>query len=357
MKDFFKCGDNGNLTISSTKGGQVQLNSLNIEYSDTPWSGIYFQGNPVTVKAVANSGYKFDGWSGDVISGESSLTFSVTNNTNLQANFSKVTSPVKDIVINEINYNSSDDFESGDWVELFNNSDEAVSLSGWYYSDSDEDHKYFIPDRTVMEPGEYLVLVDNDSAFTSRFPDVQNYLGETGFGLSGSGEYMKLVDNQEQIVDSLTYDDKSPWPEEADGDGSSLELVDANSDNALAENWKASQGHGTPGRENSVSTGIEKPANERIPVDYFLSQNHPNPFNPTTTIHFQIPKPEHVTITVYDILGHQVKELINDDYTPGDHQINWDGTNQLGQAVASGLYIYKINAGNFVQCKKMLMMK
>ncbi len=92
-------------------------------------------------------------------------------------------------------------------------------------------------------------------------------------------------------------------------------------------------------------------------LTYQLMNNYPNPFNPATTIRFQIPQTEHVTIIVYDILGREVNELTDDLYNAGDHQILWDGTNQYGQTVASGLYIYRIKAGDFVQSKKMLLLK
>ncbi len=92
-------------------------------------------------------------------------------------------------------------------------------------------------------------------------------------------------------------------------------------------------------------------------LTYQLVNNYPNPFNPTTTIRFQIPQPEHVTITVYDILGRQVNKLINGLYKAGSHQVHWNGKNERGQSVASGLYIYRIKAGNFMQSKKMLLLK
>jgi len=352
VRNYFGCGDNGNLTISLSKGGQVQLNTLTINDSESPWEGIYFQGNPVNVKAIADAGYKFDSWSGDVTSSNDSLTLSVLSSTKLQANFVMDTTDIREIVINEINYNSADDFDSGDWVELYNRSNESVDLSGWYFSDSDDEHKYFIPDGTVLESNNYLVMVDDDSSFTARFPNVENYIGEIGFGLSGSGEFMKLVDNEEQIVDSLTYDDKLPWPEEADGDGASLELVDVNIDNAFAENWKASEGHGSPGEVNSVVTDIEVDKNNELPSEFVLSQNYPNPFNPTTTINYSIPVAGKVSIKVYDILGREIANLVNEVKAAGRYSVKWDASN-----FASGIYVYRIKANSFIQTKKLVLMK
>lgn len=92
-------------------------------------------------------------------------------------------------------------------------------------------------------------------------------------------------------------------------------------------------------------------------LSYQIMNNYPNPFNPITTIRFQIPHLEHVTIMVYDIIGRQVCELANAVDAAGDYRIHWDGKIECGQSVTSGLYFYRIRAGNFVQCKKMLLLK
>jgi len=350
MRDFFDCGNDGELVLNVTKGGRIILNSLSIGKDDTPWTGTYFQGNPVTVKAVAKYGYKFDGWTGDVTSSEDSMIVSVTSETSLKACFSLDTSVVKEIVINEINYNSADDFDSGDWVELYNQSDWPVNIGGWYFSDSDNDHQFFFPAGTVLEPDNYLVIIDNDSAFTSRFPEIGNHIGETGFGLSGSGEFIKLVGGGGQVIDSLTYDDKSPWPEEADGDGATLELSDPGSDNSRAENWRASQGHGTPGRQNSCITSVNRHAGQRTPGDFTLCQNYPNPFNPTTTITYSIPAPGRVSLVVYDLLGREIATLFKGDRQPGTYSETFDGS-----GLSTGIYLYRLQADRYSDTKKFLL--
>ncbi len=352
VRNFFNSGSDGKITVNVTEGGKIKLNSLYLDNSDSPWSGTYFSSNPVTVKAIAAKGYKFDGWSGSITSNEDSITISVSSSSNLQASFSIDSSLAGDIVINEINYNSSEDFESGDWIELYNRSNHSINVSWWYYSDSDDNHKFILPEGTVMEPGEYLVLVENDSSFTLRFPDIKNYLGETGFGLSGSGEFMKLVDSEGQIIDSLTYDDKSPWPEEADGNGSSLELIDAGRDNSIAGNWNASKEHGTPGRINSsVVTKVEKDVNT-IPKEFSLHQNYPNPFNPTTNISFELPFPSKVKVNVYNQLGQLIATIADREYSAGTHQLYFNAGN-----LASGIYYYRIKAGSYIQTKKMILIK
>ncbi len=89
-----------------------------------------------------------------------------------------------------------------------------------------------------------------------------------------------------------------------------------------------------------------------LPKVYELSQNYPNPFNPTTVINFALPKASDVQLTVYNILGQKVTELVNTKMVAGNHSINFNATN-----LASGMYIYRIKAGSFVSVKKMMLLK
>ena len=98
-------------------------------------------------------------------------------------------------------------------------------------------------------------------------------------------------------------------------------------------------------------TYIDYPENA-IPDDYQLSQNYPNPFNPTTKIKFSVPQSSHVRLTVYDILGKEVARLVDSEMNTGSHEIQWNATN-----MASGVYFYRMEAGDFVTIKKMLLMK
>lgn len=82
-------------------------------------------------------------------------------------------------------------------------------------------------------------------------------------------------------------------------------------------------------------------------------QNYPNPFNPSTNIRFQLANNQHVEIKVYNIVGKEVRTLTNQQYAAGQHTLVWDGTNNAGHSVVSGVYIYKMTAGKFSQTRKM----
>ena len=95
----------------------------------------------------------------------------------------------------------------------------------------------------------------------------------------------------------------------------------------------------------------------QLPGQYILSQNHPNPFNPTTQISFSLPEVSDVILDIYNITGQKVAALVNGTLEAGEHSIEWDSRDQSGRPVASGIYLYRITAGDFTDTKKMILMK
>jgi len=93
------------------------------------------------------------------------------------------------------------------------------------------------------------------------------------------------------------------------------------------------------------------------PLNFFLYQNYPNPFNPKTTISFQIPNEAHVSLVVYNLLGQKIRTFVDKEMATGNHTRKWDGRNDFGNTVASGIYLYAIKAGNFFDVKKMVLMQ
>jgi hypothetical protein len=92
--------------------------------------------------------------------------------------------------------------------------------------------------------------------------------------------------------------------------------------------------------------------NVPVPDHFFLSNNYPNPFNPTTTIQYGLPEMSHVSVEIYDILGRKVTSLVNEEQPAGYYKINWTGDGK-----STGMYFYRIHAGTFTETKKMLMLK
>lgn len=109
--------------------------------------------------------------------------------------------------------------------------------------------------------------------------------------------------------------------------------------------------------EANIVTGVAYEVGPTLPTEYALSQNYPNPFNPSTRIQFALPQSENVVLRIYDVLGREVRTLVNERYNAGAYTINWDGRSNLGTSVATGMYIYQLSAGSFSQTKKMMLMK
>ena len=94
-----------------------------------------------------------------------------------------------------------------------------------------------------------------------------------------------------------------------------------------------------------------------IPNDFIIHQNYPNPFNPITTLRYELPEHAFVDITIYDMLGNVVNNLVNANQPSGYKSVQWNATNIQGQPVSAGFYLYKIQAGDFVDTKKMILLK
>lgn len=99
------------------------------------------------------------------------------------------------------------------------------------------------------------------------------------------------------------------------------------------------------------------PISTEVPMVYSMSQNYPNPFNPVTKFKFAIPKTSNVRILVYDITGKEITQLANSVMTPATYEVDWNSTNSSGNQVSSGIYFYRIIAGDFVMTKKMVLVK
>ena len=263
--------------------------------------------------------------------------------------------PTNTVVINEINYNSADNFDPEDWVELYNPTDQTINITGWMFKDENDDHVYTIPANTALNPDQYVVLSKDTTAFNLFFPNVDNYTGNTGFGLSGGGELIRLFDSNGTLMDKVEYDDSNPWPEGADGNGSTLELMNPKLDNAIGTNWSASEGHGSPGRINT--TFLVSKNEISLPTEFQVFDNYPNPFNPTTTISYGLPTDAAVNITIYDMMGRRVKIVFDGDQNAGFRSHWWDATNNDGKSVSAGIYLYTIRAGELIQTRKMVLIK
>mgnify|MGYP000660396535 FL=1 len=222
-------------------------------------------------------------------------------------------------------------FGSGeDFVELYNHGSEPVNIYGWGFSDTDGTVATTAPD-TVIQPGKFLVLWFTGDA--NGFPEIDSKL-------SSDGETIYAADSSGTAVFSLDFgvqDEDVSYGRYPDG----------------SDSWQ--QMNPTPGVTNTNELGLDDDVT--IPEQYTLHQNYPNPFNPRTSIRYDLPDNERVNIIIYDMLGRQVKQLVDEYQDAGFKSIIWDATNDFGKPAATGVYLCKIQAGEYMQTKKMVLLK
>ncbi|SMO78950.1 CotH kinase family protein [Gracilimonas mengyeensis] len=347
--NYFDIEARNPVTVEASAGGQVQVNRVIPD--SYPWTGEYFGGLPVTISALPAPGYRFTGWSGSSSSTSRDITIQAEDRPDLTATFEELPTETSEIVINEIMYNAPDEEDPEDWIELYNPNDFAMNIGGWTIKDDDDEHTFILPENTLIAETGYLVISQNLGAFQEIYGSRNNVIGSMDFGLGGGGDQVRVYDQNGILVDSLEYTDEAPWPLEADGGGYSLELTDPSSDNALAENWAASvKAGGTPGSENRIATSSEEEL--ALPSAIALEQNYPNPFNPNTNITYHLKENSLVSLDVFDVLGRKVATLVNGRQSAGTHHASFDAGN-----LASGVYMYRLQAGETVLIKKMLLAK
>ena len=224
--------------------------------------------------------------------------------------------------------------EFDDWVELYNPTDQALNLSGLYLTDDlDNLNQWQFPDTAIiiMSGGHLLIWCDDDES--------QGTL-HTNFKLSSGGETLALIKpDGTTIIDYISFGSQTT-------DQSYGRIPDG------SDEWGFMSP--TPGYSNS---GLSILVNNQIPYTYHLFQNYPNPFNPVTKIRYDLPKDALVSITIYDIMGRSIRSLVKSRQTAGYRSIQWNATNNLGQPVSAGIYIYMIQAGEFMEARKLVLLK
>lgn len=144
----------------------------------------------------------------------------------------------------------------------------------------------------------------------------------------------------------------------ASGDGGLVELVFKTTEIPLQTDFQVAEGvlvglDGNIDQLTQIEIGNLKPVPDRTS----LSQNMPNPFNPSTTIEYQVAEAGQVRLAIYNLLGQEVRVLVDARNEAGHYTANWDGKDQLGRQVASGIYLYRLQAANFSATKRMMLLK
>ena len=241
------------------------------------------------------------------------------------------------IIINEImSSNSSaimDDFnEYEDWIEIYNPNTSPINLSGKYLSDKrDNLTKWEFPQGMTIQPNEYKIIwCDEDQ--------VQGNI-HTNFRINSSGEYIALVaEDGISIIDSVT----SP----------SLNENEVYARTAPEANWRISSTP-TPG-ETNIITDIN---DEVSIVNEYSLKAYPNPFNPSTKIEYDLAKQSNITLTIFDLLGRQVWSLQKENIPKGKHSLYWNGIDNNGRELVSGIYFVNLDGNLFNKTIKLMLIR
>lgn len=250
-------GLNGQVAVTletvPAEAGRVQINT--IVPDALPWTGVYFDGNPVEIKAISKPGYRFAYWAPNAVMPEQNADIRLYLNVNADAVFTAVFEPeaIPTITISELNYHPDSTRNSGDWLELLNFGDASIDLSAWTFTDGQPNHEFKFPTGTVLTPGERMVVAEDTLKFHQQHPGLP-VAGPLDFEFSNATETLMLSDATGQPVIQMTYQDNTPWPEAADGYGRTLELVSETADPTLPESWFAGCIGGSPGEAYSPCT-------------------------------------------------------------------------------------------------------
>lgn len=317
-----------NIVNNEIDKGFVEVSTLTIKNNN--WSGDYFEDNPYPIKAIALPGYEFSHWSGSVNSSSDALELDMSNNMMLIPHFKALEINEPQIVINEINYKSSDESDAGDWLELHNPSTLDIDLSSWIIKDDNDEHEFIIPDMTLTS-GDFIVIVENQEKFTNVHSDVET-IENLGFGLGGNDQ-VRIFNAADELIDSVSYSSMAPWPNAANGNGYTLELLNPILDNTLPENYEDININGSPGRRNVLETNS-------VDMEYIESISiFPNPASDQLNIVVNASRNNQFDVTVLDAMGRTVIYKNNLNYNLGDNKLTINVKHLING-------IYRINIKN-----------
>ncbi len=223
--------------------------------------------------------------------------------------------------------------EYDDWLELYNNSENLIDLSGYYLSDDPEMlDRWQFPNGITIGAEEYLLIwLDGDGAAQGPL--------HTNFRLSASGESIIISDPDLNIVDAYTFGEQT------------TDISMGRYPNAIGPFYFMTS---TPLASNLP--GLQN--DPELPAPQIFLTNYPNPFNPSTAISFAVNSSELPTrLCIYNLRGQKVKTLINNLLTAGAHSVSWAGVDDSGRKVANGIYFCRLENGENKLDRKMLLLK
>ncbi|GAA3651654.1 lamin tail domain-containing protein [Flavivirga jejuensis] len=339
LRDHYSLNNDVEVNLDVVGYGTIKISTISPE--SYPWDGDYFSDVPITIEAIPNPGYQFVRWqANDLITDQTKSDFTVDLGASAEvsfiAEFEMSSEPFTEVTITEINYKDGDDFETTDWFEIYNGTSSTINLDGWYFLDSDDDHRYDFESQVEIQPDGYLVVARYTEQFIENYPSVTNMVGDFDFGL-GSDDAIRLYNADDELVVEVEYSDDAPWPLNEDDTGRTLELDQYTQDLSDSSAWFSGCFKGSPG--SAFVSNCNLSVNNKVFSDAVSVSPNPvtNILNIITTSGVEL---KHAKL--YSTLG---KELVS---STTSSQLD-------ASSLPSGMYILKIESTDGeIQTKKII---
>jgi hypothetical protein len=252
VQNHFGMNDQVDITldVQPAGAGRIHISTLEPSEAEYPWTGVYFNGNPVRITVYENPGYTFSYWEANGIFSENNTTREHALNFTEDLTFTAVFegTPVSNpIAITEMMFDPDTQNGSGDWIEIHNNTDVQVNLSYWKIKDSNYFNTFTFPEGATLEPNAYAVVASDVVAFETAYPEVTTVFGPMVFSLGNTSDEINLMKPNEDSVIGFNYTDHDSYELMCSSGCGHSRGHDINSTDYTSSAWYMECENGSPG--------------------------------------------------------------------------------------------------------------
>ncbi len=271
------------------------------------------------------------------------------------------------VCINEIAWMGTEASSTDEWIELYNNTGTDIDLTNYILAAEDGSPEIIL--SNTIKANSYFLMERSDDNTVSDIPADLIYTGSLG----NTGEHLILKDSTGAVMDRVNC--SQGWFGGDNTNKISLERISPIVSGSDSANWDSNNGvtingtdaddnpvHGTPGKQNSVyesQASVQLPVSQPDQIRHLY--NYPNPFNPSTRIYCDLSSDntvQQISIAIFNLRGQKVRSLIKDKQIQGEHSVKWDGLDDRGRDLPSGIYfLHLYNTKQIIETAKMLKLK